>query len=165
MARGWWSTKVRQASRHVAGRVSRDERRQLAAWLTPAQAALFESMHRSDQRHGLDVVARLRGEGYGDDELLLAALLHDCSKGPGVRLHHRVAWSLGERYGEGVLALTSWMPGFKAAFATLRDHADDSARLARQAGCSERTVELIRHQAQPVDDVLGVALRLADEAS
>lgn len=165
MAAGWWSGKVRQAGRHVAGRVSDDERRQLADWLTPAQAALFASMHRSDQRHGLDVVALLRAEGYHDDELLLAALLHDCSKGPGVRLPHRVAWSLGERYGDGVLVATSWIPGFEAAFVALRDHAQDSARLAREAGCSERTADLIRHQAEPVDEVFGVALRLADEAS
>lgn len=165
MASGWWTTRTRQASRHLLGRVSVIEREALAAWLTPAQSALFDSMHRADQRHGLDVVARLRDEGYDDHELLLAALLHDCSKGPRVGLRHRVAWSIGERYGEGVLGAIAWMPGFKAAFARLRDHADDSARLARAAGCSERTAALIQHQAEPVDKVLGVALRLADEAS
>ncbi len=57
------------------------------------------------------------------------------------------------------------VPGFHAAFERLRHHAEDSARLARDAGCSERTAELIRHQADPVDPEAGVALRLADEAS
>lgn len=162
---GWWSTKVRQAMRHVSGRVQPAERDELRTWLSPPQLALFDSMHRADQRHGLDVVARLRADGHGDPELLLAALLHDCAKGPSVRLPHRVAWSLGERYGEAVLRPFSVLPGFASAFERLRHHADGSARLALEAGCSQRTAELIRHQAAPVDPEAGVALRLADEAS
>ena len=54
----------RQAGRHVTGRVSRSERSELEAWLSPPQLALFESMHRADQRHGLDVVAHLRADGH-----------------------------------------------------------------------------------------------------
>ena len=161
---GWWTVKVRQAVRHLGGRVSAAERQDLQSWLTPAQAALFTSMHRADQRHGLDVVTRLRAEGHDDPELLMAALLHDCSKGPSVRLGHRVTWSLGERYGERVLAPFQLLPGFPAAFERLRHHADDSATLALAAGCSARTAELIRHQSAPTDPVAGVALRLADEA-
>jgi hypothetical protein len=162
---GWWATKVRQTARHLAGRVSESERRDLRARLTAPQLALFDSMHRADQRHGLDVEAALTADGHQDRELLLAALLHDCSKGPLVRLPHRVAWSLGERYGDGVIDVLSRVPSFRTAFTRLRDHADDSARLALEAGCSERTVELIRHQADPVDPDAGVALQLADEAS
>jgi hypothetical protein len=162
---GWWSTKVRQSRRHVFGRVSPTERAGLASWLDPSQLALFDSMHRADQRHGLDVVETLQNQGHDDQELLLAALLHDCSKGPATRLPHRVAWSLGERYGEGVLDVLAHLPGFAAAFERLRHHADDSARLALQAGASERTAELIRHQAEPVDRVAGLALKAADEAS
>ena len=122
-------------------------------------------MHRADQRHGLDVMILLRAEGHADDdELLLAALLHDCAKGPGVGLSHRVAWSLGERYGERVHDLLRPLPGFGPAFERLRQHAEASARLAREAGCSERTAELILHQAAPLDPVAGRALQLADEA-
>jgi hypothetical protein len=161
---GWWTTKVRQAERYVTGRVSPQERGTLAAWLSPAQLALFEGMHRADQRHGLDVVAHLRADGHADDELLLAALLHDCAKGPTVRLPHRVAWSLGERYGEWVHQLVAPLPGFRGAFARLEHHEEGSARLALQAGCSERTAELIRHQSAPTDPLAGVALQLADEA-
>ena len=160
----WWGTKTRQACRHVCGRVSSTERAELATWLDEPRLALFDSMHRADQRHGLDVMTTLRGEGYDDPELMLAALLHDCSKGPETRLPHRVAWSLGERYGEGVLAMLARLPGFGAAFERLRHHADDSARLALEAGCSERTAELIRHQADPTDPDAGMALRSADEA-
>lgn len=162
---GWWSTKVRQTVRHVFGRVSPAERAALASWLDGPQLTLFDSMHRADQRHGLDVVEILQDQGHEDRELLLAALLHDCSKGPTTRLPHRVAWSIGERYGEGVLSVLALLPGFAAAFERLRDHAAGSARLALEAGVSERTAELIRHQAEPVDPVAGLALKVADEAS
>jgi hypothetical protein len=162
---GWWTTKARQAARHLTGRVSDRERAELDAWLTEPQRRLFVSMHRADQRHGLDVVARLRADGFDDPDLLLAGLLHDCSKGRGVHLVHRVAWSLGERYGDAVLDACAWLPGFRAAFARLARHADDSARLALEAGCGDRTAALIRHQSDPHDPVAGAALRLADEAS
>jgi hypothetical protein len=162
---GWWTTKARQAVRHVSGRVGARERADLRAWLTSGQLELFESMHRADQRHGLDVAAHLRAAGHEDPELLLAALLHDSAKGRSVRLWHRVAWSLGERYGDGVSVVTAPLPGFRSAFARLAVHAEASARLAREAGCSERTAELIRHQDAPIDPVAGGALKLADEAS
>ncbi len=71
---------------------------------------------------------------------------------------------LGERYGERVLDAFARVPGFRAAFERLRHHDRDSASLALEAGCSERTAELIRHQADPVDPEAGLALQLADEA-
>ena len=56
----------RSASSGATSRVaSADaEREALAGWLTPAQLALFDGMHRADQRHGLDVVASLRADGH-----------------------------------------------------------------------------------------------------
>ncbi|MEZ4596431.1 MAG: hypothetical protein R3C32_06045 [Chloroflexota bacterium] len=160
----WWGGKVRQAARHVTGRVTREERRALAPWLTPAQLDLFDRMHHADQRHGLDVVALLRAEGHDEPELLLAGLFHDASKGPRTRLVHRVTWSLGERYGPWVWRLARPIPGFGAALDRMASHAVDSALLAQAAGCPPRTAELIRHQARPRDPVLGEALRVADEA-
>lgn len=164
-ARRWWAGKTRQFTRHLLGRVGAHERAALAGWLTPAQLALFETMHRADQRHGLDVVATLRREGHGDPDLLLAGLLHDCGKGRTLGVWHRVGWALGERYGARVRSLWAALPGFRAAFANLDQHAERSAELCLAAGCSERVAELVRHQAEPTDAVLGEALRLADEAS
>lgn len=161
----WWGGKVRQTMRHVTGRVSADERATLEGWLTPAQVDLFERMHPADQRHGLDVVAALRADGHTEPELLLAGLFHDASKGPRTRLVHRVTWSLGERYGSWVWTLARPIPTFGPALDRLASHAVDSALLARAAGCSSRTAELIRNQARPRDPVLGEALRVADEAS
>ncbi len=151
--------------RHVTGRVSAAERTALSGWLTPAQMSLFDRMHHADQRHGLDVVAALRAEGHDAPDLLLAGLFHDASKGPRTRLWHRVAWSLGERYGSWVLAACRPLPGFAVALDRIRTHPADSALLAQAAGCSRETADLIRHQSAPRDPVAGEWLRLADEAS
>ena len=118
----------------------------------------------ADRRHGLDVVACLRSRSVTDPDLLVAGLLHDSGKGPGVHLAHRVAWSLGERYGAWVWRIAGVLPTFRRALQQLRDHAARSAVLAERAGCSPRTVELIRHQDEPGDEA-GRLLHEADEAN
>jgi len=160
----WWSTKVRQFRSHVRARVTSAERVELASWLTPAQLSLFDSMPPADQRHGLDVVATLRGDGMADEDLLLAGLLHDAGKGRSVGVVARIAWSLGERYGSWVWRMAAVLPGIGSQLERLRTHADRSAELAQAAGCSPRTVELIRNQAAP-EDAVGRQLLLADEAN
>ena len=59
----------------------------------------------------------------------------------------------------------AWLPGFGSALERLRTHADTSAALAAGAGCTPRTVELIRDQDAPTDPEFGELLRLADEAN
>jgi hypothetical protein len=143
--------------------VGAGERTALRDWLTPQELGLFDAMPAADRRHGLDVIASLRAAGAGDDrELLVAGLLHDCGKGPRVRLLHRVAWSLGQRYGAWIWRAAGRLPTFPYGLARLRDHAATSAELARGAGCSERIVDLIRHQETPIDDA-GRLLHAADE--
>lgn len=160
----WWAEKVRQVGAHVRARVSDAERRQLEAWLTADQIALFDAMHVADRRHGLDVVGHLRARGACDPDLLVAGLLHDCAKGD-TGVLPRIAFSLGQRYGTAIWRVAGVVPGWAAAIERLRVHADASAALAERAGCSPATVELIRHQDAPVDPVAGEQLRLADEAS
>jgi len=163
----WWADKTRQVGAHLRARVTTAERTALAAWLTDDQLRLFDAMHVADRRHGLDVVARLRSAGATDPDLLVAGLLHDCAKG-NTGLLPRIAYSLGQRYGDRVWRAAAIVPGWKATLERLRVHADASARMAERAGCSPRTVELIRHQDDPVDPldpVAGAALRLADAAS
>ena len=117
----------------------------------------------TDRRHGLDVLAELRGRGVVDRDLLTAGLLHDCGKGSRVRLVHRVAWSLGQRYGDWIWRASAHLPTFRNGLVTLRNHAARSAELAAEAGCSPRTVDLIRNQEAPTDDD-GRLLLAADEA-
>ena len=140
------------------------ERSELATWISPRQLALFESMHPADRRHGLDVVASLRAAGVVSTDALLAGLLHDAGKGR-IGVWPRVAYSLGERYGQWLWRVAGIVPGFGRALARLRTHAELSAGLAAAAGCPPRTVELIRHQDEALDPEFGALLRLADEAN
>jgi hypothetical protein len=160
----WWADKTRQFRSHVRARVTPEERAELAGWLTADLLELFDAMHVADRRHGLDVVDHLRRDGVRDPEVLLAGLLHDAGKGA-TGVWPRVAWSLGQRYGRWVWRLARLVPGWSRPMARLEAHAEESARLAAVAGCSPRTVELIRHQDAPVDPIAGEQLRLADEAS
>lgn len=160
----WWGSRARQFRAHLRARVGPGERAALATWTTPAQQALFDAMHVADRRHGLDVVGSLRAEGVAERDVLLAGLLHDAGKGQ-TGVWPRVAYSLGSRYGSWIWRLAAVVPGFGPALERLRTHADTSAALAAAAGCSARTVELIRHQDAPTDPEFGELLRLADEAN
>ena len=161
---GWWATKIRQFARHVTARVTAEERGSLDAWLTSPEARLFDTMHVADRRHGLDVVASLRTMGVADRDVLVAGLLHDAGKGA-TGLWPRVAWSLGEAWGSNIWRVAERLPGMSRALARLRDHAELSAVLAAAAGCSGRTVELIRNQDAPTDPQFGEMLLAADEAN
>jgi len=145
--------------------VAPEERAELENWLSSAELNAFDAMHIADRRHGLDVVTTLRAEGVQDRDVLLAGLLHDAGKGPGVGLWPRVAWSLGEAFGPWLVSAVRILPGFGQALDRLRDHAELSARIAADAGCSARTVALIRDQSSPRDPEYGELLRLADEAN
>jgi hypothetical protein len=160
----WWVTKIRQTKRHLLARVPARERDAVAAWLNPAQLALFDSMHVADRRHGLDVVAVLRAAGEADREVLLAGLLHDAGKGDTGMLP-RILYALGQARITWPALAVGWLPVMRRALDRLRDHAETSARLAEVAGCSLRTVELIRWQDEPRDPEAGERLRLADEAN
>ncbi len=96
--------------------------------------------------------------------MLLAGLLHDAGKGD-TGVGPRIVYSLGQVMGPGVVRLGRRVPGYGAALERLRTHAETSAALAEAAGCSPRTVELIRWQDAPRDPEFGELLRLADEAN
>ena len=159
----WLARKARQFRRHLRARVTDEERRVVAAWTTPAELALFDSMHVADGRHGLDVVAHLRLAGVTDRDVLVAGLLHDCAKGD-TGAWPRVAWSLGEALGPWVWSIAALLPGWRPALERLRVHAEASAELVASAGGSARAVVLIRNQAAPGDDRYGRLLLAADEA-
>ena len=160
----WWASRTRQFRAHLRANVTPEERAALATWIAPAQLDLFDAMHVADRRHGLDVVASLRAEGVTEPDLLVAGLLHDAGKGD-TGVWPRVAYSLGTRYGDRVTRVAALLPGFRPSLERLRTHAETSAAMAAAAGCSPRTVELIRNQDDPLDAEFGELLRLADEAN
>jgi hypothetical protein len=160
----WWAAKIRQARRHLGARVEPREQALVAAWLSREQLALFDAMHVADRRHGLDVVASLRADGTSDPDVLVAGLLHDAGKGD-AGIGPRVVYSLVQAYGRWIAAPFRPLPGMRASIERLRTHAETSAQMAEAAGCSARTVELIRWQEAPRDPEAGERLRLADEAN
>jgi hypothetical protein len=144
---------------------------QVALYLPPSAVALYRSMPRYDQRHSLNVLHSLQEKGYDEPDLLAAALLHDVGKtaqpGGVLRLWHRVAIVLMRAFRPSLLEkIGQERPGsWRQPFYVQRCHAEISADLARQAGCSPRTVDLIhRHEAPPecVDDPWLSALQTAD---
>ncbi len=160
----WWAGKVRQTIAHATARVSPAERDALAGWTTGAERDLFDAMHVADRRHGLDVVATLRADGVTDRDVLIAGLVHDAGKGR-TGILPRIVHALGQALGGWVTRLAARLPGMAAPLERLRLHAETSAEMARAAGCSPRTVELIRWQEAPRDPEYGERLRLADEAN
>jgi hypothetical protein len=160
----WWLAKIRQTRRHLFAAVKPVERAAVAEWLSAAQLARFDAMHIADRRHGLDVVAALRAGGETDPEVLVAGLLHDCGKGD-AGLISRILVSLEQAHLGWPARAGGRVPRLRRTLQRLRDHAELSADLAAAAGCSPRTVDLIRWQDAPRDPVAGERLRLADEAS
>lgn len=160
----WWAGKVRQLMTHVRARVSVAERSALSGWVSEAQVNVFDAMTVADQRHGLDVVAALRRDGIADPDVLVAGLLHDAGKGA-TGAFPRVVHSLGQAFGPWLVSGMARLPGMAAPLIRLAEHPERSAAMAAAAGCSERTIELIRWQESPRDPEYGERLRLADEAN
>jgi hypothetical protein len=152
-------------------RPARGDEDRVGHYLGPPAARLFRAMPRYDRRHALAVLDTLERAGYHDPNLLAAALLHDAGKTlhPDGRLHlwHRVAAVLMRVLWPGLLERLGRerRRGLRRPFFVQQHHAELGAELALQAGCSSRTVALIRlHEepARPDDDRLLAALRVAD---
>jgi hypothetical protein len=152
-------------------------------YLSSEALALFRAMPRYDQRHATGVARTLYAQGQRDADLLVAALLHDAGKtvpppdleSPGrgpksVRLWHRVAVVLMRAFSPGLLSalagdgLQSW----RRPFYVQTHHAALGAELARNIGCSPRTVFLIQHHEDASgrdDDPLLSVLQAADNVN
>ena len=159
--------RIRQFRDYLRAQVSDAERDAAHARLPAAAAALFDAMPVADQRHALDVSARLEAEGLRDPDLLAAALLHDAGKGPRIRLWHRVAVVLVEFAAPGrVEALASANPGsWRYPFYRQFHHAELSAEAALAAGCGPRVAAFITNAPAGTDVQLAAALQAADAAS
>jgi len=157
--------RVAQFIGHLTAHVDPDEEERARPLLPDAAWALFAQMPTADRRHALDVAARLVAAGHHDPDLLAAALLHDVAKGSRMRLWHRVTGVMLEAVAPAALARLasadqgSWLHPFHLYL----HHATLSADAAQAAGCSQRTVALIRGSTEPDDAAVAAALRRADE--
>ncbi len=172
----------------IVGRL-RQGLRALTVWARPIDAALvssvlsprlvdlFYTMRRSEQEHSINVLRTLRGWGYDDPSLMVAALLHDVGK-------TRAAYHLWDRV--LVVLLRATMPrrvsrwgyeidepvGWRRPFVINFQHPRWSAEFARNAGADPLAVELIarhqrklRRQPETPTEALLVALQAADNAN
>lgn len=138
----------------------------------PPLVALFLSMARADQLHGIATARALERAGFSEPALLGAALLHDVGKTvarPGILA--RVVTVLGERAApELARGWACWAEGdviprgLRRGFVVRRHHPAWGAALADAAGAPERmTIWIRRHHDPPGADVHLVALQRADE--
>jgi putative nucleotidyltransferase with HDIG domain len=142
--------RTRQFWLAMTARPSPDDLAQAAGLLSPALFQLFEQMQPSEQAHSLEIFRRLQWEGETDRDLLAAALLHDVGKSHcPLRLWERVwivlaraaAPQRARRWGQAAPR------GWRRALVVAEQHPAWGAEMARQAGASAVTVELIRrHQ-------------------
>jgi predicted HD phosphohydrolase len=166
--------RVRQFVRAVGAWVRSEDIDEIEPYLTDEGVDLFRAMPRYDRQHALRVFHLLCDDGHDDPDLLAAALLHDAGKtaiSDGyVSIWHRVGAVLANAFSPDLLERLaknqagSWRRPFHAQI----HHAAISAELARSAGCSQRTVTLIRYHeetdSQADDPLLGV-LQSADSRS
>ena len=159
--------RVSQFVAHVRARVGPEEHGFAQRALPAGAFGLFEAMPVADRRHALDVAGRLVAAGHDDPDLLAAALLHDAAKGRRMRLSHRISGVLLEAFAPGLLRrLASPDPAsWRHPFHLYLHHADLSADLAVEAGCSQRAATFIRGGATGDDARLQRALTEADDAS
>lgn len=155
----------------LTARVRREEWGLVRRLLTPSQLRLFESMSRRDQCHGLDLVCALQRQGHREPALLQAALLHDVGKAAYLGLRQRMAVVLLERFAPTLLPqlVDDRSDSRGCPFFAYLNHPRWGAERAREVGCDELTVELIRRHHEPMPavgesegDRLLVALQAAD---
>jgi hypothetical protein len=154
--------RVGQGLRALRPRIASDGLARAVAILVPAERDLFAVMDKRDQRHGIDVMIRLEGNGMADRDLLAAALLHDCGKGSvpvWLRTLNVLAPALVH------LLARRGASGLAGAAFRLRHHAGLGAALAAAAGSTEATVRYIAGRVRPEEETKMVLLKAADDES
>ena len=152
--------------------------------LTKSQTAIFTQMQNSEQAHAVLVLRTLLDQHEDDQDLLVAALLHDVGKSRfPLSLWERVVVVLAkkicpgcvQRWGERDSEEDQKPHGWRRAFMIAVRHPAWGAEMAAEAGCSQLTINLIgRHQEKiPVfqendlskEDTLLLKLQAADDES
>jgi len=148
--------RARQFFKAVIARVSSQERFLVEQVLPQNLHPLFFKMSVNDQRHSLDVFYTLKAQGYNDQDLLIAALLHDCGKALGrIGLLQRVALVLIKAGKPALLDSLPWSDAgaWYHAFYIQNEHARLGADLAYRAGASPAVVDYIRRHEAPLENI------------
>ena len=116
--------------------------------LSPAELALFQELPIQDQNHSIRVLEGVQARGEDDPDLLKAALLHDLGKMkyPLSRWERVMAVLITRLFPSKVKSWGKGEPvGITRPLVVIREHPSWGAELAEGAGCSPRTVWLIKH--------------------
>jgi len=122
--------------------------------LSPSQMELFLQLQPNEQAHSLQIYRQLRDQKPVDEDLLVAALLHDVGKVSYPLRSWERAWIV---IAKAVLPakVVEWgraePRGWKRPFVIAEQHAAWGAELAARAGTSPTVVSLIRRHQQQID--------------
>lgn len=149
--------RARQTVAALLPRRPRDLDQILAVTLTSGQAAAFRDLTPHDQAHLCRVYLFLRHRGVVDEDLLVAALLHDLGKVDAsgrVRLIDRIAKVILGRIAPRVWRrlARSPAPRWRRGMALAAHHPAIGAERAAALGCSPRTCWLIAHHEDDLVD-------------
>ena len=138
--------------------------------LSPQAYSLFLKQSRSEQRHALDVAQSIMKNKhavayYDFQNLLTAALLHDCGKSiVSIRLWHRVFIVLMQKMPQPIWSrLETSHTVFALPLKIATQHATWGGCLAQKAGLNPEICRLIREHHTPQTE-LGRILERADNA-
>jgi hypothetical protein len=171
--------RINQFWRAVSAAPSEDDLRKVNEVLSPQLMSLFRKMQASEQAHSINIYKQLRANGDTDQDLLVAALLHDVGKSRfPLDIWERILIVIGntffprqvKRWGKGEPS------GWKRSFVIAENHPTWGAGMAAEAGASTLTARIIqRHQevlshhanggAVPFEDQLIQRLQLLDDKS
>ncbi|MEP7287718.1 MAG: HD domain-containing protein [Chloroflexota bacterium] len=167
--------RLRQGLRALASPFLSVDFEMAAKVLSPSLMVLFRQMRRSEQQHSLNVLRTLRGWGYDEPPLMVAALLHDVGKS-------RVPYHLWDRVlvvlarNAAPNAVEQWgafsPTGWYRPFAVSVQHPQWSAEMVKAAGADPVTIELIvdhqcylDHSPKDLTERMLWALQTADNAN
>lgn len=176
--------RTRQFWQAVGSKPSSDDMALVHTLLTVSQRTIFTQMQNSEQAHALLVLRKLLNQREDDQDLLIAALLHDVGKSRfPLRLWERVVVVLArkicpgcvQRWGERDFGNEQAPHGWRRAFMIAVGHPVWGAEMAAQAGCSQMTINLIRRHQEKIpvfeaqdlcmEDSLLLKLQAADDES
>jgi hypothetical protein len=133
-----------------AGPLSLEARREVNEVLGDQQYALFEEQSDAGQQHGYRVMRTLAEAGHDQNDLMVAALLHDVGKNrvrytwldrAKVVLTRRIAPGMAGKWAGGKQA------GWTRAFVVMESHPEWSAQALAANGGSALSIALVRrHQ-------------------